>query len=244
MNKILLKCYIISSGDKMKFLNILKSIQQNRKLITFYLLIASTFTVAFVSTGKNINVYSQPLPIASVRYDTTKIFVPSKKAYDFLSQLTKQMDELVAEIESNEADFEVKEVNQSETNTASFDIRLPVGLPVNGSITSPFGDTEDRSSPHKGVDIGVSVGTPVRCTGSGTVVMAQYSNSYGYVVEVDHGNGYQTLYAHNAQLTVEEGDYVAQGDIVALSGNTGDSTGPHVHYEMSYDGNIMDPLSN
>ncbi|MGE4214817.1 MAG: M23 family metallopeptidase [Anaerotignaceae bacterium] len=228
----------------MKFLNIAKAVKQNRKLISFYALVASTFVVAFISTGKNINVYSQPLPVASVRYDTSKIYVPSKKAYDCLNQLTKQMDEMISQLQPVETAFEVKEVNNAETEEASVDLSIPVGMPLNGPITSPFGDMVDRSSPHIGVDIGVSVGTPVRCTGSGIVIAAKYSNSYGYMVEVDHGNGYQTIYAHNSQNTVAEGDYVTQGDIVSLSGNTGDSTGPHLHYEMHYCGETIDPLSN
>lgn len=228
----------------MKFLNVVKTVQQNRKLISFYVLVALTFTVAFISTGKNINVYSQPLPIASVRYDSSKVYVPSKKAYDCLNQLTKQMDEMVSQLQLIETAFEVEEVNEAETQAASVDLTIPVGMPLNGPITSPYGDTIDRSSPHVGVDIGVSTGTPIRCTGSGTVINAKYSSSYGYMVEIDHGNGYKTIYAHNSQNTVDEGDYVAQGDIVALSGNTGDSTGPHLHYQMEYCGEIIDPLSN
>ena len=225
----------------MKFL---KTLQQNRKLISFYALVAVTFVVAFISTGKNINVYSQPLPVAAVRYDTTKIYVPSKEAYDCLNQLTEQMDELISQLQAVETAITVAEVNNAETESASVDLNTPVGMPLNGPITSPYGDTVDRSSPHIGVDIGVNVGTPIRCTGSGTVIVAKYSNSYGYMVEIDHGNGYQTIYAHNSENTVAEGDYVTQGDIVALSGNTGDSTGPHLHYEMSYKGEIIDPLSN
>lgn len=228
----------------MNLLNIVRTIYRNRRLLSFYILVASTFGFAFISTGKNINVYSQPLPIASVQYDTSKTYVPPKRSFDCLNQLTKQMDELVSQLQPNEPEFNVKEVNQSQTKTASLDMSMPAGMPVNGPITSPFGDTEDRSSPHKGLDIGVSVGTPIRCTGSGTIVTAQYSSSYGYVVKIDHGNGYQTLYAHNSQLTVTEGDRVTQGDIVALSGNTGDSTGPHLHYEMEYQGTIIDPMSN
>lgn len=228
----------------MKFLNIIKTLQQNRKLISFYTLVASTFVVAFISTGKNINVYSQPLPVAAVRYDTSKIYVPSKEAYDCLNQLTQQMDDMISQIQPVETAIAVEEVNNAETETAAVDLNTPVGMPLNGPITSPYGDMVDRSSPHIGVDIGVSQGTPVRCTGSGTVIVAKYSNSYGYMVEIDHGNGYETIYAHNSENTVAEGDYVAQGDIVALSGNTGDSTGPHLHYEMHYNDELIDPLSN
>lgn len=228
----------------MKLFKIVKAIKQNRKLISFYTLVASTFVVALISTGKNINVYSQPLPVAAVRYDTTKIYVPSKEAYDCLNQLDQQMDELISQLEPVEPAIAVEEVNTNETEAASFNLCIPVGMPLNGPITSPFGDMVDRSSPHVGVDIGVSQGTPVRCTGSGTVIAAKYSNSYGYMVEIDHGNGYQTIYAHNSENTVAVGDSVAQGDIIALSGNTGDSTGPHLHYEMHYNGEVIDPLSN
>ncbi|MDD3569731.1 MAG: M23 family metallopeptidase [Lachnospiraceae bacterium] len=228
----------------MKFFKIVKTVKQNRKLISFYTLVASTFVVAFISTGKNINVYSQPLPVAAVRYDTTKIYVPSKEAYDCLNQLDQQMDEIISQLPPEEPEIAVEDVNTAETKAASLDLSIPVGMPSNGPITSPFGDMVGRSSPHVGVDIGVSVGTPVRCTGSGTVIVSKRSSSYGYMVEIDHGNGYQTIYAHNSELTVSVGDSVTQGDIIALSGNTGNSTGPHLHYEMHYNGEVIDPLSN
>lgn len=223
----------------MNFLKILKLIKLNHKLISFYMLVFSTFAIAFISTGKNINVYSQPLPIASVRYDTSKTYVPSKAAYDSLNQLNEEMSEISAQAKPKNKD-KIKKINES----TSVDTNIPVGMPLNGQITSPFGDTVDRTAPHNGVDIGASIGTPVRCTGSGKVISARYSKTYGYIIEIDHGNGYQTLYAHNSQLTAEEGESVTQGDIIALSGNTGDSTGPHLHYQMSYCGKVIDPLCN
>ncbi|HCT63835.1 MAG TPA: hypothetical protein DIC60_00915 [Lachnospiraceae bacterium] len=228
----------------MNFLKILKLIKLNHKLISFYVLVFSTFVIAFVSTGKNINVYSQPLPVASVRYDTSKTYVPSKVAYDSLNQLNEEMGERASQVEPIKNEVETETVNEVQTKATSVDTTIPVGMPLNGQITSPFGDTIGRTAPHSGVDIGASIGTPIRCTGSGKVISARYSKTYGYIIEIDHGNGYQTLYAHNSKLTADEGEYVAQGDIIALSGNTGDSTGPHLHYQMSYCGKVIDPLSN
>ena len=109
-------------------------------------------------------------------------------------------------------------------------------LPVNGPVTSgvgwrvdPFGS--GKLAFHRGIDIAVPVGTPVRATGKGKVVFAGERRGYGATVIVEHDNGDRTLYGHNAAVTVRTGDTVDSGTVVASSGNTGRSTGPHVHYE-------------
>lgn len=117
--------------------------------------------------------------------------------------------------------------------------------PVNGVITSPYGY---RTHPifgttiyHSGIDIGVDYGTPVQAADGGTVVEAGWSSGYGYAVVIDHGNGLSTLYGHNQELAVSPGQAVSQGQVIAYAGSTGNSTGPHVHFEVRANGDPVDP---
>ena len=107
--------------------------------------------------------------------------------------------------------------------------------------TSGFGARWGRM--HKGIDLAVGVGTTVYAADGGTVIEAQYSGSYGNVVVIDHQNGQETRYAHNSKLLVKKGDKVYQGQPIAKSGNTGRSTGPHVHFEIRINGEPRNPLN-
>lgn len=118
----------------------------------------------------------------------------------------------------------------------------PGGLqwPVQGPITSPFGWRWGRM--HEGIDIGVGSGTPVHAAAAGTVIYASWEEGYGNFVVIDHGGGIATAYGHNTSLTVTVGQHVDQGQLIAYSGSTGHSTGPHVHFEVRVNGNPVDPL--
>ncbi len=97
---------------------------------------------------------------------------------------------------------------------------------------------------HGGVDFPVPTGSNVYAAGDGKVILVKYLNySYGYHVVIDHGDGLSTLYAHNSSINVNVGDYVTQGQIIALSGSTGNSTGPHCHFEVRVNGSQVNPLS-
>jgi murein DD-endopeptidase MepM/ murein hydrolase activator NlpD len=121
----------------------------------------------------------------------------------------------------------------------------PSVAPASGIITSQYGP---RISPyfgvpkmHEGLDIGAGIGTNVIATADGTVSEAENSTGFGKVVKIDHGYGIETLYAHNSQLLVNKGQVVQRGTLIAKSGNTGWSTGPHVHYEIRVNGIAIDP---
>lgn len=126
---------------------------------------------------------------------------------------------------------------------------LPLGLPVAGrpSLTSSFGTRSDpltgRLAQHSGVDFDVPVGTPILAAGSGVVIEAGWDGQYGYAVVVQHHQGYSTRYAHASQLKVQRGERVQRGDVVALSGNSGRSTGPHLHFEVLRGGQAVDPAN-
>ncbi|HZG36602.1 MAG TPA: peptidoglycan DD-metalloendopeptidase family protein [Gaiellaceae bacterium] len=112
--------------------------------------------------------------------------------------------------------------------------------PVHGVVTSGFGWRWGRM--HEGIDIAVGNGTPVVSSASGTVIIAGWMGGYGNLVVVDHGNGISTAYGHNTSVTVGVGQHVAQGQLIAYSGNTGHSTGPHVHFEVRVNGGAVDPF--
>lgn len=112
--------------------------------------------------------------------------------------------------------------------------------PADGQFTSPFGQRWGRL--HAGIDIAVPTGTPVRAAGAGTVSIAGWTGGYGNYVCVDVAGGPTACGAHNSQLKVRVGQRVAQGQVIALSGNTGNSTGPHVHFETRVGGVPRDPM--
>lgn len=123
----------------------------------------------------------------------------------------------------------------------SEDYSMPSGLPVQGFITQDFEvDTEEHF--HPGIDIACAVGTPVLATASGEVVDALYDSTYGHVLIVQHNDSITTVYGHNSQLLVGVGDKVMAGGRVALSGNSGRSTAPHLHYEVRVHDKPIDPL--
>ncbi|MCR4617914.1 MAG: M23 family metallopeptidase [Lachnospiraceae bacterium] len=115
-----------------------------------------------------------------------------------------------------------------------------------GRISSYFGYRKSPggigSTYHKGVDWYVPLGTPVYASSGGTVRSAGWGSGYGYVVYIDHPDGRQTRYAHCSKLVVSAGQYVNQGDLIAYSGSTGNSTGPHLHFEMRINGTAVNPL--
>lgn len=113
--------------------------------------------------------------------------------------------------------------------------------PIQGIITSAFAASRS-ASPHHGTDIAAESGTPILAAHSGTVVQAGWQNNvYGYAVLIDHGNGWQTHYAHCSSVLVAVGDTVRQGQKIALVGSTGNSTGPHLHLELTKDGVYLNP---
>ncbi|RDI98380.1 M23 family peptidase [Dyella solisilvae] len=123
----------------------------------------------------------------------------------------------------------------------------PTGMPVEGYISSYFGGRPDpfsgHSAYHTGLDISAPKGTPVHAVAEGMVTYAGERTGYGQVIEIDHGNGYMTRYAHNSRLDVRPGQRVHVGDVVSEAGSTGRSTGSHVHFEVWYKGRVVNPLA-
>ena len=115
-------------------------------------------------------------------------------------------------------------------------------LPVTGRISSRYGSISSiRSSAHTGLDIQAKMGTPIKVVASGTVTHAAKTGSYGYLVKVNHGNGLETWYAHTSKMYVTSGQKVKAGEVIALVGSTGNSTGPHLHLEVRINGKHINP---
>ena len=120
--------------------------------------------------------------------------------------------------------------------------RVPHGRPLYGWVTRPFAAVDDaKGEKHTGIDFAVKEGTAVSATASGTVSFAGWDEYLGNLVVIDHGNGYLTSYGHNREILVKKEDKITRGEIIALSGNTGRSTAPHLHYEIMKDGVPVDP---
>src|SRR5437867_7969683 len=96
---------------------------------------------------------------------------------------------------------------------------------------------------HPGIDIAVPIGTPVRASGGGTVTAAGYDPDYGLFVLLRHPSGYETMYGHTSRLLAAEGDEVQAGQVIALTGSSGRSTAPHLHFEIRREGKSLDPLT-
>lgn len=116
------------------------------------------------------------------------------------------------------------------------------GLP---RISSPFGGrispTAGASSDHKGIDYAVASGTPVQAAAAGTVIYAGWQSGFGNTVQIDHGGGYVTTYAHLSQVGVSMGQAVDAGAVVGLSGSSGTTTGPNLHFGITLNGQWVDP---
>ncbi len=143
---------------------------------------------------------------------------------------TENYDNLITEVEKQLKYLEAK----------------PDKWPVQGTITSKFGY---RTHPiyrtrqfHKGIDTANKTGTNIVAAGSGIVTYSGWNGGYGRVIIVSHGYGYKSVYAHNDKNIVSVGDRVGKGDIIAKLGNSGRSTGPHLHFEVHYNGSQIDPL--
>lgn len=146
-----------------------------------------------------------------------------------------------AQSSSNSSSSSPSSSGGSVTGTGSF--IWPCGCTL---VTSSYGyrwhPISGEYAFHSGVDIGASYGSSVYAADSGTVTISGYSSGYGNYIAIYHGNGVTTLYAHCSQLLVSVGDTVSQGEVIAYSGSSGYSTGPHLHFEVRIDGSTVDPL--
>lgn len=182
--------------------------------------------------------------VTPVETDTTftTIVAPS---YNKVAALSVQLNRMDEQLSETGVSFTSVATNVTQTLSAFTDI--PSGMPVDGILTTQFNPTGDFAISdgrmHKGIDLSTrSQIVPIAATAAGTVVEADFHGGYGNYVLVDHGNGFTTLYAHNSENLVSVGQKVKMGDIVAMTGSTGQSTGVHCHYEIQLNGLYQNPL--
>jgi murein DD-endopeptidase MepM/ murein hydrolase activator NlpD len=124
-------------------------------------------------------------------------------------------------------------------------LMIPNSKPVDVEVGSGFGFRSDpfsgRAALHTGLDFPTESGTPVHAAAGGVVRSSEFHPEYGNMVELDHGNGLVTRYAHNSKVLVKAGDLIRRGQVISLVGTTGRSTGPHLHFEVLVDGVPQDP---
>lgn len=171
---------------------------------------------------------------------------------DLIDSLNSDIKALEAQEKKMEADYNSlkSELNKTLSSSSTASVYTGNGKftwPSASStrITSGFGKRDKpnakATSVHRGIDIGAPMGSNVLAAEAGTVVTAGYNGSYGYYVTINHGGGYVTLYAHNSRLLVSKGDTVKRGQVIAKVGSTGNSTGPHIHFEVMVNGVCQNP---
>ncbi|MFN3533893.1 MAG: peptidoglycan DD-metalloendopeptidase family protein [Desulfatiglandales bacterium] len=151
-----------------------------------------------------------------------------------------EIEEKVARLEDAKKEFK-KYLESQSIKLAS----IPSIWPVSGVISSPYGyrssPFQERGEFHRGVDIRAPYGSPVKASADGVIREIGYQAAYGRYVELDHKNGFSTKYAHLSKVLVKEGMSVKKGQIIGLVGTTGNSTGPHLHYEVTFKGAPVNP---
>ncbi len=160
----------------------------------------------------------------------------------------EDIDNLLKKIgeESKSLDEVFKSAGVKDKNLTSMPVLKPIADKYLSRLASGFGS---RFHPilkvnkvHNGLDFAAKTGTPIYATGDGTVKNASFNSGYGNMVQLEHGNGYQTLYAHMSRAKVRTGQRVKRGDVLGYVGSTGLSTGAHLHYEIHKDGKPVDPI--
>jgi murein DD-endopeptidase MepM/ murein hydrolase activator NlpD len=167
-----------------------------------------------------------------------------KKQEEALREMHQELTQLKGAASRQEASLQV--LIEYFEDKRSLYASTPSIWPARGWVTSPFGN---RMSPfsgirkfHEGLDIAAQTGTPVVAPADGVVVVAAFSTGYGNMVEISHGYGMKTLFAHNSRLNVKAGQRVKRGDVIAYVGDSGSSTGPHLHYEVRLNGLPVNPV--
>lgn len=203
-------------------------------ILTFYQLAVEIYAYGFITKNNDYRVKESTAKVLTLKENHKVI---NKKNINVNGKIKSINNKA---INADQEILTTSIVNKNDTkNVNNFVLKKPV---KGGITTSGFGDTISRTASHNGHDWAVNTGTKVRAAAEGVVELAYFSESYGYNILINHNNGFKTRYAHLSEVKVSKGEKVEQSQVIALSGSTGFSTGPHLHFEVVKDGKRVNPI--
>lgn len=203
-------------------------------ILTFYQLAVEIYAYGFIAKNNDYRVKESTAKVLTLKENHKDI---NKKNINVNGKIKSINNKA---INADQEMLTTSMVNKNDTkNVNNFVLKKPV---KGGITTSGFGDTISRTASHNGHDWAVNTGTKVRAAAEGVVELAYFSESYGYNILINHNNGFKTRYAHLSEVKVSKGEKVEQSQVIALSGSTGFSTGPHLHFEAVKDGKRVNPI--
>ena len=203
-------------------------------ILTFYQLAVEIYAYGFITKNNDYRVKESTAKVLTLKENHKDI---NKKNINVNGKIKSINNKA---INADQEMLTTSIVNKNDTkNVNNFVLKKPV---KGGITTSGFGDTISRTASHNGHDWAVNTGTKVRAAAEGVVELAYFSESYGYNILINHNNGFKTRYAHLSEVKVSKGEKVEQNQVIALSGSTGFSTGPHLHFEVVKDGKRVNPI--
>ena len=203
-------------------------------ILTFYQLAVEIYAYGFITKNNDYRVKESTAKVLTLKENHKDI---NKKNINVNGKIKSINNKA---INADQEMLTTSMVNKNDTkNVNNFVLKKPV---KGGITTSGFGDTISRTASHNGHDWAVNTGTKVRAAAEGVVELAYFSESYGYNILINHNNGFKTRYAHLSKVKVSKGEKVEQSQVIALSGSTGFSTGPHLHFEVVKDGKRVNPI--
>lgn len=203
-------------------------------ILTFYQLAVEIYAYGFITKNNDYRVKESTAKVLTLKENHKAISIENINVNGKIKSINNKA------INADQEMLTTSIVNKNDTkNVNNFVLKKPV---KGGITTSGFGDTISRTASHNGHDWAVNTGTKVRAAAEGVVELAYFSESYGYNILINHNNGFKTRYAHLSEVKVSKGEKVEQSQVIALSGSTGFSTGPHLHFEVVKDGKRVNPI--
>ncbi|HEY8343981.1 MAG TPA: peptidoglycan DD-metalloendopeptidase family protein [Bacillota bacterium] len=190
------------------------------------------------------NYYKLKTQAAKNQEQKVVLISKAKRELQIIQSDRKKLETALDELEktSKEIEEQIKRKQHSGEALGSGQMIWPVKARISSNFGWRMHPILKKNKFHSGIDLAVPTGTAVAAADSGRVLVSGWNGGYGYFIAIDHGNGISTAYGHNSRLLVKEGDIVTKGQTISLSGNTGLSTGPHLHFEVRKDGKPVNPI--
>lgn len=249
-------------GNSLRRVSISAGVQISAAMAALFLLLWSAFAAVQFAVGTSTNDSAQVAQqVEAMQADVLALKKVAQDRYDYTATEMRRLGidpqrfqgqggpfEAVQPLKAADPKFKQlfmswKKLDQLEQGT----IAIPSAMPVLGTnLTSGFGVRSDpfkgRAAMHAGIDLAGPVGTKIYATADGIVNRSSWVSGYGNLVEINHGRGIETRYGHLSRSLVRDGQRVKRGDLIALMGSTGRSTGSHLHYEVRLDGKAVNPV--